>query len=171
MASICVNTQRRKVLTCQRIVVNVFFLIIFAVVFSQIIVLSKPYPSKPVKTCYIYQANIEKPFKCTRQRSLFTRANSTEFTHFCHRYLLMRLCHMLQFTRAFFLSLTSQIWHRKIARANVPLIYWFSYISTICFSSVYNLCMLTISLNERPLNQLLITYLYLEICSEDTGRK
>ena len=36
------------------------------------------------------------------EMSLFTRANLTEFAQLCHRYLLMRQCHMLQFTPAYF---------------------------------------------------------------------
>ena len=43
-----------------------------------------------------------------------------EFALLCHKYLLMRHCHMLQFTTAYF-SLTSQIWQRNTARENAPL--------------------------------------------------
>ena len=54
--------------------------------------------SKPVKVCHILWNFV----KCIGQMSLFTRANLTEFAQLCHRYLLMRHSHMLQFTPAYF---------------------------------------------------------------------
>ena len=58
--------------------------------------------SKPVKVCYIFHADIVKLCQMYSANVSIYRANLTEFAQLCHRYLLMRHCHMLLFTLAYF---------------------------------------------------------------------